>query len=479
MSKVQYFLAGAPGIPATSAETAEIAVINALAIQQYEVNVMCGGSRASITGINLSADQSDNSLNDAGSTITGTGISASATDNSLNDSGNGFVNAGFKVGDVLTISGFSGAGDPGNNTTGEAVVDSVVAGKMVLTGVTLVSDDAGEAVTVSTGGRFLQRGFAKDMIVMVRGFTTTANNTSAGTIESVTATKMILSGAAGAAIVTEVAGDTVTICSVETGILAGDAVIAADYIAGTVPEQYKTDGTPIYTVFDPANPPESPGLASTQAIISTGEVVNVKNSAGTATDPATATVAAHVCTVALPANQTVLQTADTTTISSKGISLAVGSGVLGVATFTAATDAAISNGASTTVSTKPITLAVGTNTLGVATLTSTTDAAISSGVSTTVGGKAATVTVANNAVTTTVLTNATDAVISTADNLTLDGVTVPLVVSGHALQASTLIASGSTSKVITSGIEIPATGVITSKVTVTIVNGVITGCVGG
>src|SRR5512139_1968571 len=108
MAKVLYFLAGAPGIPATVTETAEIAVINALAAQQYEVNVMCGGSRASITGINLSADQTDNSINDAGSTITGTGISAAAADNSLNDSGNGFVTAGFKAGDVLTISGFTG-----------------------------------------------------------------------------------------------------------------------------------------------------------------------------------------------------------------------------------------------------------------------------------------------------------------------------------------------------------------------------------
>jgi len=356
MSKVMYFLAGAPGIPATSAETAEIAVINELAAPQYEVNVMCGGSRASITGINLSADQSDNSLNDAGSTVTGTGISASAVDNSLNDTGAGFVDAGFKVGDVLTIAGFTG--DTDNNTTGEAIVYSVVAGKMVLTGVTLVSDDAGEAVTVSTGGRFLKRGFAKDMIVMARGFTTSANNTSAGTIESVTATKMILAGAAGAAIVTEAAGDTVTICSVETGILAGDAVIAADYIAGTVPEQYKSSGTPIYTVFDPANPPEGPGMAATQAIISNGEAVNVRNSALTTTDASTAAVAAHVCTVVLPATKVVVENADTTTVSSKAISLAVGTGALGVGTFVAATDAAVSDADEITVDGETVTLTV-------------------------------------------------------------------------------------------------------------------------
>jgi hypothetical protein len=397
MKKVLYFLAGAPGIPATSAETAEIAVINALAVQQYEVNVMCGGSRASITGINLSADQSDNSFNDAGSTVTGTGISADASDNSLNDSNNGFVTAGFKAGDVLTISGFSG--DTDNNTAGTAVAESVVAGKIVVSGVTLATDDAGEAVTVSTGGRFLQRGFAKDMVIMVRGFTTSANNTSAGTIESVTATRMIISGTAGAAIVTEAAGDAVTICSVETGILAGDAAIVADYIAGTVPQQYLSSGTPIYTVFDPASPPDSPGLAATQAIISNAEAVNVKNSALTATDAGTATVAAHVCTVVLPATKTVVETADTTTVSSKSISLAVGSGMLGVGTFVAATDCAVSDGAATTVSSKPITLAVANRTLGVATLTNTTDCVKSHGDTITVDGKTVTLTVSNRACT--------------------------------------------------------------------------------
>src|SRR5512141_236843 len=331
MAKVLYFLAGAPGVPATSAETAEIAVINELAAPQYEVHVMCGGSRASITGINLSADQSDNSLNDAGSTVTGTGISAAASDNSLNDSNNGFVTAGFKVGDVLTISGFTGA--TANTTAGTAVAESVAAGKVVVSGVTLVNDDAGEAVTVSTGGRFLQRGFAKDMVVMARGFTTAANNTSAGTIESVTATKMILSGAAGAAIVTEAAGDAVTICSVETGILAGDAVIAADYIAGTVPQQYKTDGTAIYTVFDPANPPDGPALIATQAVISNAETVAVKTNAGNSSDNATATVAAHVCTVALPSDKTVVENGDTVTVAGKTVTLAVSSGACSTGTI--------------------------------------------------------------------------------------------------------------------------------------------------
>jgi hypothetical protein len=79
-------------------------------------------------------------------TLTGTTISALASDNSYNDSGDGFLAVGFAVGDGVIVSGFTG--DTGNNTD-LAVIVSVTAGKMVVSGLTLVDDSAGESVTIT------------------------------------------------------------------------------------------------------------------------------------------------------------------------------------------------------------------------------------------------------------------------------------------------------------------------------------------
>jgi hypothetical protein len=238
----------------------------------------------------------------------------------------------------------------------------------------LTTDEAAETVTITSAGRFLTWGFKVGQEVMVRGFTTEANNISTGIITALTASKMTIGGTDGDGIADEAAGDTVTICSVASDATYGDVTIASDYVAGTIPPQYlDADGTPIgsLVVFDPANPPDVTALISTQAVISHGETVAVKTNGGNSSDNATATVANHACTVALPATKTVVENTDTTTLQSKSIALAVGSGALGVATFAAATDVAISNGATTTLEGKSISLAVGTNALGVATLTAT------------------------------------------------------------------------------------------------------------
>jgi hypothetical protein len=78
-------------------------------------------------------------------TITAGTISAAASDNSLNDSGSGFVAAGFTSGKGILIAGFTG--DTGNN--GYAVIESVAVGKIVISGITLVDDAAGESVTIT------------------------------------------------------------------------------------------------------------------------------------------------------------------------------------------------------------------------------------------------------------------------------------------------------------------------------------------
>jgi hypothetical protein len=188
-------------------------------------------------------------------TITGTTLSAAASDNSFNDSGNGFVAAGFVVGNRITVTGFTG--DTANNVT-DAVITSVAAGKIIVSGATLVNDSAGESVTIQTAGDwlyvgstvptiailerhadvtasatitgttisatasdnsyndsgngFVTAGFEVGNRVNVRGFTgNTANNITAGIITSVAAGKIIIGGTDGDVIADDAAGESVTI----------------------------------------------------------------------------------------------------------------------------------------------------------------------------------------------------------------------------------------------------------------------------
>lgn len=76
--------------------------------------------------------------------ITGTGLAvASAT--SITDSGNGLVTAGFKVGDIISCDGWTGAA--GNNGQ-VARVTAVAAGALTLAASGLTADAAGETVTI-------------------------------------------------------------------------------------------------------------------------------------------------------------------------------------------------------------------------------------------------------------------------------------------------------------------------------------------
>lgn len=70
-----------------------------------------------------------------------TTLSASSTDNSYNDSASGFPN--LAEGDVVTVAGFTTAG---NN--GQATVVSRTASKLVVSGLTLTTEAAGDSVTV-------------------------------------------------------------------------------------------------------------------------------------------------------------------------------------------------------------------------------------------------------------------------------------------------------------------------------------------
>ena len=100
--------------------------------------------------------------------LTGTTISASSVDNSVNDSANGFLTAGFEPGTLLNIAGFTGSA--GNNQTGLKIV-SVTAGKMVLSGGTaLVTDAAGESVTLTSQASALKAGSVRRSFTIERFF---------------------------------------------------------------------------------------------------------------------------------------------------------------------------------------------------------------------------------------------------------------------------------------------------------------------
>lgn len=77
--------------------------------------------------------------------VSGTTLAAAASGNVITDSGNGL--AGFKVGEPILISGFTGTA--ANNQVG--VISAVAAGQIsVTTAVAFVNDAAGETVTLTS-----------------------------------------------------------------------------------------------------------------------------------------------------------------------------------------------------------------------------------------------------------------------------------------------------------------------------------------
>jgi sporulation protein YlmC with PRC-barrel domain len=103
-------------------------------------------------------------------TITATTLSAEAADNSYNDSGSGFVTAGFEVGDIIEVTGFTG--NVANNIT-RGVLTHVAAGKIRVAGAdgdVIVDDAAGESVTISTVSQVLKGGTTRRFFTFERHF---------------------------------------------------------------------------------------------------------------------------------------------------------------------------------------------------------------------------------------------------------------------------------------------------------------------
>jgi hypothetical protein len=106
-------------------------------------------------------------------TITAGTIAAVAATNDFTDSGNGFVAAGFAVGDLVTISGFSGGFAAGGV---DFKITAIAAGVMTIGGTdgdAIIDDAAGEDVTIATAGDFLDVGATPPVISLLRRNTDT------------------------------------------------------------------------------------------------------------------------------------------------------------------------------------------------------------------------------------------------------------------------------------------------------------------
>ncbi|HXQ35717.1 MAG TPA: hypothetical protein VN843_17005, partial [Anaerolineales bacterium] len=77
-------------------------------------------------------------------------ISAQASDHSFNDSGNGFITAGFTVGSIVRVSGWSGGSSVNNLVSG--VITSLTSGKIIIGGAdgdVIVNASAGSSITIA------------------------------------------------------------------------------------------------------------------------------------------------------------------------------------------------------------------------------------------------------------------------------------------------------------------------------------------
>ena len=86
----------------------------------------------------------------AGATNTGIKYACVASGNKITDSGSTFITEGFKVGDVVDISGFTTT-----TNNGRAMIMSLTAGEMVINGLTLTNEAAGDSVTIAVAGKKL------------------------------------------------------------------------------------------------------------------------------------------------------------------------------------------------------------------------------------------------------------------------------------------------------------------------------------
>lgn len=100
---------------------------------------------------------------------TATTISALSTDDSFNDSANGFLTSGFRVGHRVSCTGFA----TGANNIVNGVISSVTAGKMVISGAqgaAIVTEAAGTSRTITSLETTLKGGTTRRTFTIERRF---------------------------------------------------------------------------------------------------------------------------------------------------------------------------------------------------------------------------------------------------------------------------------------------------------------------
>lgn len=99
-------------------------------------------------------------------TITGTTISAAATDDSFNDSGTGFA---FVAGDVVTVSGFSTAGNNGKFRVATATSAKITVTNLDGSAATSITDEAATpSVTIAAQERLITGTTRRTMAILER-----------------------------------------------------------------------------------------------------------------------------------------------------------------------------------------------------------------------------------------------------------------------------------------------------------------------
>lgn len=109
-------------------------------------------------------------------------------------------------------------------------------------------------------------------------------------------------------------------------------VIEADYVAGTVPDSYKEEGTEIYDVLDPDAPPAFDSLPSTQAIVTNADELDVNG------ETVTLAVSDNEVTASIPATKAIVTNGDEITVTGDDdgtVVLTVVDGVVTGGVFTA------------------------------------------------------------------------------------------------------------------------------------------------
>ena len=107
-----------------------------------------------------------NSLMGKQDTITAITLAAVAATSKITDSGNGLLAAGFRPGDTITISGFTG--DAANNQITTVTSVASDGSDMVIAG-TLVNDAAGESVTITSVSKAFKDIFRNAVIRIYSG----------------------------------------------------------------------------------------------------------------------------------------------------------------------------------------------------------------------------------------------------------------------------------------------------------------------